>query len=543
MNDTAQLRNEQARRSAQVAIEKLQVEPTGLVRYDSHGRVLIIGNQAAQWLAARLEPPLRAEVLLLGGDDEPGVPSTPLAGRRMQLSGYLGAFRLELGEAGSHNHQVLQADLVVDLSDSPLIDSEIPPPGYWHFGVEPQDLDAATIALDGMVGTFEKPRYFDYDPSVCAHARSGQAGCRRCLDACPADAIISIGEAVEVNPNLCQGGGACASVCPTGAMRYAYPSPADIAERVRVSLRTYCDKGGSDAVIMFAAESDATDLPTLPANVLLVSVEELASTGHDLWLAALSWGAGCVMLAAGPSVPSRSREALQQQVDISQSLLQAMGWPASALRWLELTSEPAACDPVLDLGTHRASFAAASAKRQFVSLALDHLWQQAPRQPESIELPVGAPYGEITVDSERCTLCLGCTSVCPAGALNAGDGEPRLVFHESKCVQCGICSGACPENAISLSPRWVADPEQRRLPRTLHEEEPFCCVSCGKPFATRRVIDNILEKLAGHAMFQTDRARDRLKMCEDCRVVDAVQDDAAMGMPIPADRDHPNHNS
>ena len=91
---------------------------------------------------------------------------------------------------------------------------------------------------------------------------------------------------------------------------------------------TYADEGGSDAVIMFAAESDATDLPALPTNVLLVTVEELASTGHDLWLAALAWGAGCVMLAAGQSVPPRSRQALQQQVDISQSLLQAMGWPA-----------------------------------------------------------------------------------------------------------------------------------------------------------------------------------------------------------------------
>lgn len=543
MSNPDQQRNEQARRSAQVAIERLHVEPTGLVRYDSHGRVLIIGDQPAQWLAARLRPPLHAEVLWLGGDDEPGVPSTPLANRRLQLSGHLGAFRIELGETGSHNHQVLQADLVVDLGDSALIKSDIPPPGYWHFGVEPQDIDAAAMALDGMVGTFEKPRYFDYDPSICAHARSGQPGCRRCIDACPADAIISIGESVEVNPNLCQGGGACASVCPTGAMRYAYPAPADMAERVRTLLRTYIEEGGSDAVVMFAAENDVADLPALPANVLLVAVEELASIGHDLWLAALAWGAGCVMLAAGQSVPPRSRLALQQQVDTSHSLLEAMGLPANALRWLELSPEPAECTPALDRAVKHAGFAANAPRRQFVSLALDHLWEQAPERPDIIELPHGAPYGEIAVDGERCTLCLGCTSVCPTGALNAGDGEPRLVFHESKCVQCGICAGACPEQAISLSPRWIADPAQRRQPRTLHEEEPFCCVSCGKPFATRRVIDNILGKLAEHAMFQTDRARNRLKMCEDCRVVDAVQDESAMGMALPSNNRHSNHNS
>jgi Fe-S-cluster-containing hydrogenase component 2 len=123
---------------------------------------------------------------------------------------------------------------------------------------------------------------------------------------------------------------------------------------------------------------------------------------------------------------------------------------------------------------------------------------------------------------------MSCTSVCPAGALSAGDELPRLVFHETNCVQCGICANACPESAIRLVAGYATSPDQRRAARVLHEEPPFCCVSCGKPFATRRVIDNILGKLADHAMFQSDRAKRRLQMCEDCRVVDAVQDSEAM---------------
>ena len=296
-------RNLRARSAAQAAAERLTLQPTGVVKYESRGRVLVVGGEEAQWFAARLTEPLHAEILLTEGEEEAGVPSTSLGGRALSIAGHLGAFRIELGEKGRHNYQAINTDLVVDLGAEPLIASEIPPPGYWRFGREPADLDAAWLAVDGMVGIFEKPRYFDYDPNICAHGRSGQDGCSRCVDACPADAIISIGERVEVNPNLCQGGGICATVCPTGAMRYAYPAAGDTAERVRVMLKTYLEAGGSDPVVMFAAESDAADLPPTPPNVLLTVVEELASVGHELWLAAIAWGARCVLLADGGSVP------------------------------------------------------------------------------------------------------------------------------------------------------------------------------------------------------------------------------------------------
>jgi hypothetical protein len=37
------------------------------------------------------------------------------------------------------------------------------------------------------------------------------------------------------------------------------------------------------------------------------------------------------------------------------------------------------------------------------------------------------------------------------------------------------------------------------------------------------------EKLKDHHMFGSERALDRLKMCDNCRVVDIVQDPEAMG--------------
>ena len=79
----------------------------------------------------------------------------------------------------------------------------------------------------------------------------------------------------------------------------------------------------------------------------------------------------------------------------------------------------------------------------------------------------------------------------------------------------------------------VYDSEERRRVRVLNEEAPFCCVECGKPFATQAMMRRLGEKLKGHWMFQDDRARRRLMMCEDCRVVYVVQDPAAMDLDTP----------
>ena len=103
----------------------------------------------------------------------------------------------------------------------------MPPPGYYA-PAGPKALAPVLNELRDLVGEFEKPKYFRYDPDICAHGRSGLNGCRRCIDACPTQAISSLGGIIEVDAYLCQGAGSCASACPSGAIRYAYPDPAAV---------------------------------------------------------------------------------------------------------------------------------------------------------------------------------------------------------------------------------------------------------------------------------------------------------------------------
>ena len=541
--NTISIQNLRARQEAQIALEKLKVQPTSLLEYHSCGRVAVIGGEQAIELAPRLSGALQPQVILTGGVEEPGVPLVSVGGRSIAIEGYLGNFTIHLGEAGKSSRESIHVDLIWDLSSEPLLDTPVKPPGYICSDDSEENVQLAVETISELVGTFQKPKYFDYDASICAHARSGITACTRCIDACPAQAITSLDEAIKVDPYLCQGGGVCTTVCPGGALTYLYPTMQDTLEKVRTLLHVYKESGGEDPVLALFAENELSGEDRIEAgevdevsrkiadNVLPMVVEELASTGLEVWLSALAYGAGRIVLVDRGSMDEGVRTALQQQITVAQEILQGMGYPADAIQLQPPGSVQQQAPVVMPL-IEPAAFAAAGRKRQTLFMAIDHLYAQSLHKKPMIDLAAGAPFGAVTIDAERCTLCLSCVSACPGKALQSGHEAPQIHFIEGNCLQCDICTRTCPEDAIRISPRLLFDREMRSTTRLLYEEEPFCCVSCGKPFASRSMIETMQKKLAQHPMFQSERARERLLKCDDCRVVDVVQDDDAMGADI-----------
>jgi len=168
-----------------------------------------------------------------------------------------------------------------------------------------------------------------------------------------------------------------------------------------------------------------------------------------------------------------------------------------------------------------ATFHLSGEKRTTLDFAFDHLAKHAPQPQDRVALPVGAPYGRLIVNQQTCTLCKACVGACPEAALQDAPDTPSLRFIERNCVQCGLCANTCPEHAITLEPRLLLGAEAKQ-PVTLAEAEPFHCLRCGKPFATRQMIDNMTGKLGAHGMFAGIGLR-RLQMCADCRVVDMME--------------------
>ena len=169
-----------------------------------------------------------------------------------------------------------------------------------------------------------------------------------------------------------------------------------------------------------------------------------------------------------------------------------------------------------------ATFNLANEKRTTLDFVFDHLLRYAPVRKDEVPLAKGAPYGTVIVDKQKCTLCLACVGACPEGALLDAKDKPQLRFIERNCVQCGLCEKTCPEDAITLASRLLLAP-QATQPVVLNEDKVFACVRCGKPFANQRIVDNMLGKLGTHSMFRDPAALRRLQMCQDCRVVDMIE--------------------
>lgn len=513
----------------------------GTVAYRSRGNLLILGDPMRAVSCARaLQPALHCLVLV-----EPPAAVDPFPrdvilvnGRLKRLEGYFGEFEAtiecdgrELNAAHLFGAMTDHVDLVLDLSVTPVLDHELPPPGY--YAPRDQEIEPVLNELRDLVGEFEKPKFFSYDPAICAHGRSGLAGCRRCIDACPTRAIQSIGELIEVNVHLCQGAGSCSSACPTGAIRYAYPGLAALLTSVRDALSRYRQAGGTDPqVIFYDARSGEQTLrglaDRLPESVLPFRIEEPGSIGMDAWLATLAYGARRIVLFTTGAIPRSVLRETSLQISYARAILGGMGYSSDSLQLVLNGDREGALTGTLERALPQPEIAPAGfmpfdEKRTTLGLAIDYLCSQAPDPRPMRSLPDDAPFGAVEIDTALCTLCMACVAACPAKALYAGDSRPALRFVENNCVQCGLCHAACPEDAVRLLPRIDYDGERRRRMRTLHEEEPFCCIRCGKPFATRAVVQRLTERLTDHWMYRDETARRRIRMCQDCKVLDMFE--------------------
>jgi len=316
----------------------------------------------------------------------------------------------------------------------------------------------------------------------------------------------------------------------------------------------------------------------LSSNMIPIALWHMASVGAQLWLSALALGAKRIVLLITQEEAPSYEQALVEQAQQVNALVAGMGYSdlgveiikANDLQGLDKALSECAqssrelatglsgsqspwmdrlkgawrkelkSSPANETSFEPARFVALDDKRSTMELALGHLMQESPlmkfassseasvglgppgasaHDALQFDLPTqGAFLGGVVVNQDACTLCMSCVSACPASALQDNPDKPQLLFLEMNCVQCGLCVKTCPEDALQTVPRLTWGSKRTQL-QLLNETQPFACIRCSKPFGTLKAVEHMMGLLSGHAMFQ-GAAKERLKMCADCRVID-----------------------
>ena len=478
----------------------------------------------------------------------PRISEFPIAqGRIRSAKGHLGAFEITVDDFAqpspssrgtlafgpSRHGAVSRCDILIDLSGgAALFPGTDLRDGYLRAdpGNAAAVLSVVMKARD-RVGTFDKPRYISFAEHLCAHSRSRIVGCTRCLDVCPAGAIVPAADHVALDANICAGCGQCAAVCPTGAAVYALPPSDALLRKFRALLLTYREAGGEHPIVLLHDESHGAPLidtlarfgDGLPAHVLPLSVNEVTQIGLEAIAALFAYGASAVRLL----LRAKARHdvlGLTRTLALAEPILLGLGFGPSRIATIEvddpdLLGAAVRAIPLMASSPRPASFLPVGDQRAVLRFALRELRRAAPEPKDVIALPAGAPFGAVEIDAGGCTLCLSCVSVCPTHALTDDSDRPMLRFSEEACVQCGLCVATCPEQVMTLKPQ-LDFRNGAGGARVLKEEEPFRCVRCRKPFGVKSTIEHVLAKLADkHWMFKdTPERLDLIKMCEDCRV-------------------------
>lgn len=440
-----------------------------------------------------------------------------LAFAQLQTLNPAGRGALDYGEVKATARS--ECDVFIDLrGGAPAFPSHQKRNGYfWADPGKTGELERIALTARERVGEFEKTVYFRLETSLCAHSRANQSGCTRCLDVCPTEAIFSAGEHIQIDSDICAGCGSCAAVCPTSAVTMNETPFESIARALDVMARTYREHTGEAPRLVFHTLSAGADAIAylaryddgLADDLIPLGLEHVDRIGHAEIMAAFGAGYAEVLILADNEI---DRRAVAAEVELARAMLTGTHNSASRVRVISAIELCAAGDnagrvsePVLLVGGRR------DITRVTATAMADSI--EAP-----MPLPAGAPYGAIEINSDQCTLCLACVSLCPTGALGDHPDRPEVQFTENACVQCGICQSTCPETAITLTPRLDLSKDALSA-RPLHGEEPFECIKCGTPFGVASTINRIVEKLENqHWMYTGSDNVQLIKMCDNCRV-------------------------
>ena len=472
-------------------------------------------------------------------------------GELAAVEGRLGAFTVTVTGGKNRKTRELSADqVVVAMRNAPPVSRRT---GLHQVNLsDSESLKALPDQIQMLIGTFQKPEHVTYRVEDCAGGSAENQTCGLCITYCPYQAVSRNPEnplRILVDHLTCEGCGACASACPTSALRFTEPATGEVYARLAALLAPgvsgapsravppprpvvvfHCGEQGQRLLETAAREGHAYSSALLP-----VAVPCLRFVSESHLLGAMHLGASGVALLGCEACPNGERELLLQKLELTGIILEAFGLGRGRVR-LFTTTEPQHEETLTALNTFGESLTPsplaskarplhATGNREVVAEVIAGFIGRLGKEVGGLKLSPQQPYAFAGVDEDKCTLCRACATACPSHALIFDPGQQNLQYKHIACVGCGLCETVCPEKAVTLRRELYLEKDSLEY-LTVAQDEMISCAKCAKPYINRRALETIEARvLDAAAVLDTfmGARRNLLRMCPDCRAVAAMQ--------------------
>lgn len=373
------------------------------------------------------------------------------------------------------------------------------------------DFANADVLLDVLrknLGIYSYKDVIAYQAESCQYHHRRDKHCAKCAEICPTYGIVANDDSMELAFSMvdCISCGACVGVCPTNCLEYDELPKEGLEEVIA------CYKGER---IFLCALKDYAELCAqnliLPQSLTpLVLPNLLMLNENDLLTMLQTSGHGILVYAKSLSSPMEFINNITQQILQQDSII--------LVKDVQSILEDAKKLPNIETYLYKNRYNRPF--RESFSQRLQYMIKDGDFGVAASVVKEGSPpvfYGDIKVDSSRCTLCLSCVGSCNVNALFARSEDFSLRFNASLCTTCGYCISSCPENVIELVRDGIALHAGYFKSKQVAEDTPFLCVECGKAFSTQKSIQKVMGMLS--AAFSTDPKKLKtLQCCPDCKV-------------------------